>query len=291
MRQLLARRDALVAGGVGLASAAAALGLWPALARQRRLPARVNWAVFYGDRSEIAAFEGYDVVVLDPHFTGEIATLAKGAATLGYLSVGELSNRSPFFAKLGDDAAVLRENPNWPGTYAIDVRRPSWRRLVLEEIIPFIVAKGFNGLFLDTMDSLSQVENESFDAYRGMRDAGGELVRAMRRTYPDLAIMMNRGYAVLPDVVDVIDGVLAESLLTTYDFKTKTYQWVTSTSVDQHVQMLEPARKAGTPIFSLDYWNPDDAPAIQRIYQSERAMGHAPYVATILLNQLVREPV
>jgi polysaccharide biosynthesis protein PelA len=290
MRLLLARRNALIAGGIGLASAAT-FGLWPALARQRRLPPRANWAVFYGDRSEISAFAGYDVIALDPHFTGDVAALTKaGATTLGYLSMGELSNRSPFFARLDDQAALLRENPNWPGSYAIDVRRPAWRRLVLEEIAPFIVAKGFNGLFLDTMDSLSQVENDDYEAYRGMRAAGADLVRAIRRAYPDLAIMMNRGYAVLGDVVDVIDAVLAESLVTTYDFKSKTYQWVASDDVQQHLQMLEPARKAGAPIFSLDYWSPDDVAGIQRIYQSERSMGHAPYVATILLNQLVREP-
>jgi hypothetical protein len=43
-------------------------------------------------------------------------------------------------------------------------------------------------------------------------------------------------------------------------------------------------------VFTLDYWNPEDAAGIRRIYRTERANGFHPYVATIKLDRIVREP-
>lgn len=287
---LLSRRNALTAIGLG-AVATAAFNARPAAAR--RLPRRASWVAFYGDRAEISQFAGYDVVVLDPHFVGDVAAInAAGATTLGYLSIGELSNRSPFFNQLNDPEALLHENPNWPGSYSIDARRSSWRRLILEQLIPSILAKGFNGLFLDTIDALVQAENIDFEGNQGMRDAGVQLIRAIRRANPDIPIMMNRGYSILPEVVDYIDALLAESLITTYDFQSRTYHFQSDEILQRQMAMLEPARDAPqpVPIYSLDYWNPADPATLNRIYDMERALGHAPYVATILLNELVPEP-
>lgn len=287
---LLSRRNALAAIGLG-AVATAAFNVFPAV--PRRLPRHASWLAFYGDRADLSSFAGYDVVVLDPHFTGDVAAInAAGSITLGYLSLGEFSNRSPFFSRLNDQAALMHENPNWPGTYVVDARRGSWRRLILEDLIPAILARGFKGLFLDTIDALAQAENADFRANAGMRDAGIQLIRAIRRAYPDVPIMMNRGYAILPEVADYIDALLAESLVTTYDFQTQTYHWQTDDDVQRQMAMLQPAREARQPIpiYSLDYWNPTDRASLDRIYQMERALGHAPYVATILLNELVPGP-
>jgi hypothetical protein len=59
-----------------------------------------------------------------------------------------------------------------------------------------------------------------------------------------------------------------------------------------HLALLAPARagRRPIPIFSLDYWDAGDSDGIVAIYARERALGHTPYVATILLDQIVAEP-
>ena len=159
-------------------------------------------------------------------------------------------------------------------------------------MIPSILTKGFDGLFLDTIDALVQAENIDFQANQGMRDAGVQLIRAIRSANPEIPVMMNRGYSILPEVVDYIDALFAESLITTYDFNTRTYHFQTDENLGRQMAMLGPAREASqpVPIYSLDYWNPADPDTLNRIYEMERNLGHAPYVATILLNELVPEP-
>src|SRR5262249_11013756 len=153
---------------IGLTGAGAAIGFWPA-SIVRRLPSNATWVAFYGEHADLSSFDGYDVVVLDPRFKGDVAALtARPATTLGYLSLGAISNQNPAFSQLTDPAALLHENPNWPGTFSVDARRPAWERLILQDIVPEILGRGFTGVFIDTVDSLVELENKDVQAYRGM---------------------------------------------------------------------------------------------------------------------------
>lgn len=290
---LPSRRSALRTMGFG--AAAATFGVWPATATAtvRRLPEVANWVVFYGQDAELTAFDGFEVIVLDPAFRPDITPLVeRGATTLGYISLGEISQTGPYFGLIRDRAVLLRENANWRGSFAVDARRRSWMRLIIDEAIPQILAKGYRGLFLDTLDTLVHLEDSDPQTYRGMRRAAARLVKEIRRAYPTIPLMMNRGYALLPELVDTVDAVLAESFMTTYNFETKTYHWVGPDQLAMQLELLQPARLAPQrlPVYSLDYWNPADPAALNQIYNQERALGHSPYVATILLDQLVPEP-
>lgn len=288
---LLSRRNAIRA--LGLGAAAATFSVWPAAARPRRLPDNASWAVFYGAHAPTEAFTGFNVVVLDPGFTGPLTPIMENGATLlGYVSLGEITEANPRFAEMQRAGVVLRENANWSGAHAVDMRRSAWTRYILRDLLPNVLAKGFHGIFIDTLDTPAHLEETDPVAHQGMIQAAARLVRAIRREHPDIPIMLNRGYAVLPEVVQAIDAVLAESLITTYDFQSQTYKWVDAETVAQQMLLLEPARTAARPIpiFSLDYWHSTDPVTLAQIYEQERAMGHAPYVATILLDQLVPEP-
>ena len=61
--------------------------------------------------------------------------------------------------------------------------------------------------------------------------------------------------------------------------------------VELQLRLLSPAarRLPPLPILSLDYWDPNDAVTIARIYRQERELGHHPYVATRSLDQIVPE--
>ncbi len=108
-----------------------------------------------------------------------------------------------------------------------------------------------------------------------------------------MTLIMNRGYALLPSVIDSIDGIVAESLLTTTDPHEVTgYKWNEPSEVALQLSLLAPAmhHQPRLPILSLDYWNPEDTETIRLIYLRQRQLGHSPYVATRMLDRIVADP-
>jgi uncharacterized protein (TIGR01370 family) len=126
-----------------------------AFSRTNFLPATersIRWAVFYGTTADESVLSAYDLLILDPGYQGSIDSIAHaGTKVCGYVSLGEIRMSDPFLDLL-DPAALLPENPDWPGTRRVDVRHPSWRSLVLARI-PSLEAQNFTGLMLDTLDT------------------------------------------------------------------------------------------------------------------------------------------
>jgi len=247
--------------------------------------------VFYGMTAEESILATYDIVVLDPGFQGSISRLADaGTPVCGYLSLGEIRTSDPFLTFV-DPAALLPENPDWPGTRRVDIRNPSWHLLMLDRRIPSLVSQGFTGLMLDTLDTPPYLESLDPVRYGGMREAAVALVHSIRLRWPEMALIMNRGYALLPDVVADIDAIIAESLMTSPDRGGRGFAWVDLHEVEEQLMLLDPAarRHPALPILSLDYWDPEDTNTIAEIYRREREIGHHPYVATRSLDIIVPE--
>jgi uncharacterized protein (TIGR01370 family) len=264
-----------------------------ATARDRGLPAGLTWVVFYGVDADPAVLSSFDAVVLDPAYRGSLeACASKGAKLFGYVSLGEASTTHAVVPLPKDRTVLLEENPSWPGTWRVDVRNPAWKSMILNEAIPRLVAQGFVGLFLDTLDTPPYLEEIQPERYRGMRAAAIELVRAIRREFPDMLLMMNRGYVLLDELAPVVDAVVAESFMTTYDSATQVYKWVEPNTRQLQLDWLLAARARAPSlrVLSLDYWDPQDSKTITKIYEQERALGHSPYVATIALDRIVPEP-
>jgi uncharacterized protein (TIGR01370 family) len=287
------RRHVLKACAILIASsfawqAGSALG-WAA--RKLAIWRGLKWIAFYGQTADEEALSAYNIVVLDPTFLGSVATVAKrGARVCAYLSLGEVRTSDTFYDRI-DPVALLEENPAWPGTRRIDVRQRAWKDLVLEVIIPFIVAKGFTGLMLDTLDTPPYLEQVDPVGKAGMTKAAVDLVQAIRTSYPNLLVILNRGYALLPHVIGSVDGVIAESLLTTPEIDgSLCCRWNEPSDVAMQLSLLAPARRIRVPILSLDYWDPEDVETVRKIYSRQRQLGHHPYVATRVLDRIIPEP-
>lgn len=252
----------------------------------------VKWVAFYGQTADETVLSRYNVVVLDPAFKGSITGIAKdGACVCAYLSLGEMRITDPFYPSV-DRAALLEENTAWPGTFRIDVRHRSWRGLILEQVIPHICSMDFTGLLLDTLDTPPFLEQLDPNGKRGMGQAAAELVQAIRKSFPKMRIFVNRGYSLLPNLANYIDGVLAESLMTTFDPESGGYRWNQPSEIGLQLSLLASAmrNKIHLPILSLDYWDPGNPETIKEIYARERQLGNHPYVATRMLDRIIPEP-
>jgi uncharacterized protein (TIGR01370 family) len=266
-------------------------GLLPFHATAAAAPS--TYAIYYADKEPAAAFESYDLVVFDSDRYPPIATLKeKGKIVLGYISLGEVEKYRPYFNDVKKAGLLIEKNEVWTDAYKVDVRNPLWTKMVIEQLVPEILAKGFDGVFLDTLDNPGDLERTNPARFRGMTHAAAQLVKAIKHNFPKALIMQNRGYELLPEVAPHIDMVLGESVYTDYNFDKKTYGFVPTDLYQLQVKMMKDAQKIAPnlKVYTLDYWKEDDSKTITQIYKTQRENGFIPYVATIALDKIVHEP-
>jgi len=260
-------------------------------ARANDVPFR--WAVYYGADAPSEAFAEHRLVVFDSDRHPDIEPIAaRRTQVLGYLSIGEVHRTRSYFAEVEREGILVYENPTWPGAFAVDVRDKRWRQRVLDELVPAILARGFQGVFLDTIDTATDLERRDRARFAGATLATIDLVRAIKRRYPQAVVVLNRGYDILPAVEGAIDMVLAESLVTAWDFSNALPRLAND---DQHrgeTAVLKAAaqRNPKLRLLALEYWPPEDAAKLREIYAKVRDLGFAPYVATVELDRVVPEP-
>ena len=287
---MLSRRDILY-GLAGLSFSGPPKHLF-AQSVQDGTPA-ANWLVYYADTAPTDAFDPYGLIVLDRENHPPLEPLSDaGKALFGYISVGEASEDRAEFERVKGWGVLRGENPFWKGSHFVDLRDPSWGKMLIEETIPDILQRGFHGVFLDTLDNPIELERRDPKANAGMTQAAARLVKAFKLHWPRVPLILNRGYGLLPMVGGTVEYVLGESIYTDYDFETKTYSKVDPEVYREQVIILQDAaaRNPGLKILTLDYWDPADTATIAEIYKTERANGFLPYVATIELDRIVPEP-
>lgn len=252
-----------------------------------------RWVVDYSENVNPKKFEPYDLVILDSGVSFELKYLQEeNKETLGYLSIGEVSSKREYFNYVKSKDLLLGENPNWQGSYVVDIRKREWVELVINRLIPQILFKRFNGLMLDTVDQAVALEHQDPEKYGGMKNAAIHLIRAIRHHYPNIVLMMNRGYDILPETALDLNIVLGESVYTKYNFQLKKYEKVTDEDYDWQVNKLKEAKRQNPliEVFTLDYWDPNDTDFIKEIYKIERENGFVPYVSTVDLQKVMDEP-
>jgi uncharacterized protein (TIGR01370 family) len=287
---MLSRRG-LLGGLAGLSTAGWGRSLFAQSGQQK--PDDAPWLVYYADTAPLEAFDPYGLVVLDREHHPALEPLSDSGKTLfGYISVGEASEDRAEFDRVKSWGILRGENPFWKGSYFVDLRDPRWGKMLIEETIPDILQRGFQGVFLDTLDNPIELERRDPIKNAGMTQAAARLVKAFKLHWPRVPLILNRGYGLLPMVGGTVEYVLGESIYTDYDFETKRYSKVEPALYREQVEILQNAAKQNPQlkILTLDYWDPADTATIAEIYKTERANGFLPYVATIDLDLIVPEP-
>ena len=254
---------------------------------------RSRWGVDYGPDTDARLARQCRLLVLEPHHPRPIAPLrAPGATLLGYVSFGEVEKSRPYVAALDRAGALRAPNPHWPDARHADLRHPAWTHVLLEEAIPAIMALGYDGIFIDTLDNAEAMERADPAGAKGMVTAAATLLAAVRARFPAIRIMLNRGYAVLPEAAPQIDWLLAEAMASRWSFAEKRYELLSESDWQWQADRLRGA-KARNPrlgLATLDYWDPADTAQVARLYARSRAAGFVPCVATLALDRLIPEP-
>jgi len=223
----------------------------------------------------------FDMVVLDPDNSPEIATLKRDQPIrISYISVGEAENYRGYWDKIMDKPWVLEENPDWEGNFFVDVRDPEWRKLLIEEVIPEIVNKGFQGLFLDTLDTAIYLEEKSPKEYGGSLAAMVSLVGDIHQAFPKLMLLSNNGFEILEKIAPYLSGLIVEDINMMIDFENESYKPVSPEDRAYKIKILKPLMaNYGLSVFNIDYVPQSNRKLIRQSIKESRRLKFKPYVA------------
>jgi endo-alpha-1,4-polygalactosaminidase (GH114 family) len=216
----------------------------------------------YGEyaQSDLDDFERFDAAVLDPYdypddsFSSTL--IGRGTFVLAYIDVGEAEQVRHYWPEVQKHPEViLAENPDWPGCYYADSNSAEWHRIVLEHEIPYLQSLGsLDGLCLDMVDVV--------DVYPRLKPGMVSLIREIREWYPELLLMPNRGFGVLPEMLPYIDAFKYEELSARYDFDSSAYVYEEDEGEQSTLQ--EALDRKDIPVMVLDHVEtspPDDTMA------------------------------
>lgn len=177
-------------------------------------------------------FDDYEAVILDggDAITRLSVTKAKNnrpaSYIIGYVSIGEtlglLTDLSgqPLDIYFLDSGGNPIMDVNWPGSYYVDPRKPLWQDMILNQYLPKLYARGFDGVFLDLVDIVTIYDPSNGLDFTVAQQAMADLIKEMKEKYPDKKVIVNGGAVLLhggtKDISEVIDGFMVESLSATW---------------------------------------------------------------------------
>lgn len=238
------------------------------------LGARAADSAFYVNYDQdvpTAPLRLHAVSIVHPDADVDLAAAhAAGNRVLAYLSVGEVASDASYRTEAMDRGLELRgRNEIW-NSDVLNLSDGRWLDLLVDQVAQSAVARGFDGFFLDTLDSVDAKD----------RDALIELVGRLRDLVPAGQIIANRGFGFLDALAPLVDGVMAESVFGTVDLVSGEYRPVSSPTSAQLIQELKKWEGIGLQIYVLDYADPGDAERAREISESIAALGWSAFVST-----------
>ncbi len=224
------------------------------------LKAAESIAFYYDTIDSVRELINYDRVVVEPSYISksQISTLHKaGTKVFAYLSVGEYS---------GDNFPVelllfkRTENINWKSA-VMDLTAEQWQSYLFEQAKIFS-GRGFDGLFLDTLDSYQLfVKNETTAQLqeKSLTKIVNKLDTIFATTTPNKTrLILNRGFEVLNSITASNYVVVAESLYHQYSPIQKSYSNVTEQDREWLSGKLLEIRNKGIEVVVIDYLDPSE---------------------------------
>ncbi|SMC20098.1 extracellular protein [Desulfacinum hydrothermale DSM 13146] len=256
-----------------------------------KTPLPSTWLCYYGSQWGPDVYGQFDLVVLDgihPPPLPDKKTKAGTPILLGYVSLGEIGDYSPWWQEAKQCACIVGYNDQWQ-SHVVDVRNPCWQDLFLHKMVPAVLSKGFDGLFVDTIDSsLALLQGDDPERFQGTDRAVLQIMARLRQEHPRAFIAVNRGLPLLARMASMIDGVVAEDLYSYYAGPEKGYTRVPREWQNQMLRWIAEARRVnpGLLVLTLDYADEDQPELIQEAIRFSKKRGFIPYVGPILLDKI-----
>ena len=266
---------------------ATAIALFFVAASAQNTWATPSFAFYYGKDIPWEALGAFDVAVVEPGnvgINGWSHRLNPGTTVAAYIAVGEVHPTRGYFQAMRPEWK-LGENAAW-GSIVVDQSAPGWSAFYLEQVIKPLWEQGYRAFFLDTLDSFYLVAKTP-EAQQKQIAGMANLIKDIKRVYPDAKLIFNRGFEILPQVNALAYAVAAESLFQGWDAGKNEYRTVPPADRDWIMGQLKKCRDDyKLPVIAIDYVPPTDRALARETAQEIKALGVIPWVTNPTLDMM-----
>ena len=254
-----------------------------------RLQGVKTWAFAIGDgmlEGDVAArFAGYDLVIVDGEGVqpAQVAALHQnGSLVLSYLSVGTIENWRWWYPLV--KKFRLDYWGDWGEWYA-DTSKDGYRNVIVQKVVPWMLKKGVDGLFLDNTDMIETHSRQK----AGMRTL---VKRLSNLVHPrgKLLFTQNGEDSIGPTLI-YFDGWNREDVSWTYDFDTGEYHQQAPEDIAYAQNALQTISAAGLLVTATDYVDDGNTAAEALCLQNACAAGALSFISDIDLTRLPAAPL
>lgn len=223
----------------------------------------------------------YKLLIVEPdqYSKAEADSLStESNKVIAYVTLGEV-DRNRWYYPLLEERGFLGVNENWDSPY-LNLADSTTRSILLDQVIPNIMSKGFDGLFLDTVDDVAPYTERSH-----LQPYMQEIIAQIRSAYPDAFIVQNAGLFMLDSSHPDIDAVLIEDVATSYNFEDQTYNLKGEDDYREKVKIIEKnAALYNKPFLIIDF---SDRQSLTKAVRSRLdALPYPYFIGSIQLNNL-----
>ncbi|KOA20673.1 hypothetical protein CLHOM_08150 [Clostridium homopropionicum DSM 5847] len=181
-----------------------------------------SFKIYYGSINDsiLEDMTKYELIIAEAaHFQKEDVDKIKrenSTILIGYLSVLEVGNWDKEILKKMDTDNFLKVNGKKVfnekyNNYLGNIGQEYFRKVLISTLEERIISKGFDGVFLDTVDWVNYYEKDE-EVYINLLKGYEELLKEVKDKFPNIYIIQNRGFGNLLDLSSkYVDGVLWEN--------------------------------------------------------------------------------
>ncbi len=240
--------------------------------------AEERYAFVYSKNIDDRFINFYDKVIVEADAIDNIYALRYPKKMVAYVSVGEIEpwrkTQTPY-----QESWIISENKTWNSLIA-DLSKEAYQNFILERIAS-LYEKGYRNFFLDTMDAY-HVTAKDKKLFMQQQKALISFVHKLHQRYPQSKIIINRGFELIDQIHQDINGVVAESLLQRYNHDKKEYLPVPKADREWLLARFKEAQQYQLDAISIEYSDHNRSERLE-IAKAIRKLGIIPYVTDGLL--------
>ena len=223
--------------------------------------------------------------ILDPHAEVDIpASHEQGHRLLAYVSLVEVAQGSLVDGLAQRHGLVtIGTNKDW-NSHLLDILNPAWADFIIEQCAAPALAKGYDGLFFDTMDSVERLAGQDHALLKRYQAALATVIERIAQRWPSHPLVVNRGFAMLPRLKSHLSGVLIESIYHSFDPATKRYRVLPEADSAWLEDRIRDVQAQGLKVYAVDYASPVQRTEALQAVRRLRKLGCVPLITTHRLN-------
>ncbi len=233
--------------------------------------------VYYGDKHPSDRLETFDIIILE---SGNVDTNTEGfkknrEKIFTYVSIGEVEKNRSYYSQIKQEW-LGGENKLWKSKL-LDLSKEGYKNFLIDSVITDLIKKGYKNFFFDTVDSyhlLPLTEKEKLSYELEIVD----FLKKLKTKYPNIKIILNRGFEIIDRAYPYINGVLFESLFYGLDHKTLDYRQVPYKDREWLLAKVKMIQSYKLPVIALDYLPPKEMKKAKVVAKKIHDLNIIPYI-------------